>query len=488
MHTRGTDFKFPMEWKAAVTLSGEITRDKTVQACMRMRQLGNGQSIAFWASYETDAKIQKLCQSKSPHECTPNQHVVEFICKNSQMVETENTVHWAAGAVNYIKKFFGHITCGNSNDNLALRRLLETVIDNELINLEEMYGDKQEAPLADIIRKKFNNLAENFSNLQNVITDFDKRVQQKIQKQARDVKRFVQGLDEEQERELETEKELQEECHIERRSKMNALKPVFEKKLTNLILQGATVATLNDLMGRRCLDSLAKGLENTQLIQKYTDESDSWSAHIMITRDFYQVLSYGASDEYLRPVWWVALVNEPSSGRYCLILLSSFECDRLLPAFKKSKHAALYMFRPKLSKLQDNLIHQTKLQVSGMQHIPRIEVHDEVQIALYSGTMYFSNEIEQNAYCNFLGLIPRPRSGELESAFKAEIIEPNGYVPPKHRLHSTVISTAVDKCKFTKNPADLATKLIEAYHRTVPEECHAFSILKRGVKLPITKN
>lgn len=35
VHTRGTDLKFPLEWKACVTLSGQITRDKTVQACMR---------------------------------------------------------------------------------------------------------------------------------------------------------------------------------------------------------------------------------------------------------------------------------------------------------------------------------------------------------------------------------------------------------------------------------------------------------------------
>ncbi len=36
-HTRGTDLKFPLGWKACVTLSGDITRDKTVQACMRVR-------------------------------------------------------------------------------------------------------------------------------------------------------------------------------------------------------------------------------------------------------------------------------------------------------------------------------------------------------------------------------------------------------------------------------------------------------------------
>lgn len=97
VHTRGTDLKFPMKWKACVTLSGDITRDKTVQACMRMRQLGRGQSIVFWASYEANLKIQSNCKANVRHECTPNHHVIEFICANSQKFETENTVHWAAG-------------------------------------------------------------------------------------------------------------------------------------------------------------------------------------------------------------------------------------------------------------------------------------------------------------------------------------------------------------------------------------------------------
>lgn len=97
VHTRGTDLKFPMKLKACVTLSGDITRDKTVQACMRMRQLGRGQSIAFWASYEANLKIRKKCQATTQHECTPNHHVIEFICDNSQKTEMENTVHWAAG-------------------------------------------------------------------------------------------------------------------------------------------------------------------------------------------------------------------------------------------------------------------------------------------------------------------------------------------------------------------------------------------------------
>ncbi|CAF5105503.1 unnamed protein product, partial [Rotaria sp. Silwood1] len=41
IHTRGTDFKFPMRFKAAVTLGTGLTKNPFVQACMRMTKIRN---------------------------------------------------------------------------------------------------------------------------------------------------------------------------------------------------------------------------------------------------------------------------------------------------------------------------------------------------------------------------------------------------------------------------------------------------------------
>ncbi|KAH9056880.1 hypothetical protein EDB87DRAFT_1154644 [Lactarius vividus] len=48
-HTRGTDLKLPRETRAAVTLGPKVTKDRLLQGCMRMRQLGKGQSVMFFA-------------------------------------------------------------------------------------------------------------------------------------------------------------------------------------------------------------------------------------------------------------------------------------------------------------------------------------------------------------------------------------------------------------------------------------------------------
>ncbi|KAM3497394.1 hypothetical protein MY10362_009258, partial [Beauveria mimosiformis] len=59
-HTRGTDLKLPADAKGAVTLSLGQTKDQTVQAAMRLRQLGTTQSVAFLAPPEVYRGILDL--------------------------------------------------------------------------------------------------------------------------------------------------------------------------------------------------------------------------------------------------------------------------------------------------------------------------------------------------------------------------------------------------------------------------------------------
>ncbi|KAJ8582912.1 hypothetical protein M405DRAFT_749505, partial [Rhizopogon salebrosus TDB-379] len=57
-HTRGTDVKLPSGFRAAVTLGPKVTKDRLTQGCMRMRKLGNGHSVVFFAPIEVDRSIR----------------------------------------------------------------------------------------------------------------------------------------------------------------------------------------------------------------------------------------------------------------------------------------------------------------------------------------------------------------------------------------------------------------------------------------------
>ncbi|KAI9765661.1 MAG: hypothetical protein M1840_007218 [Geoglossum simile] len=63
-HTRGTDLKLPASARGALTLSLGQTKDHTVQAAMRLRQLGSTQSITFFAPPEVHQSILDLRNKK----------------------------------------------------------------------------------------------------------------------------------------------------------------------------------------------------------------------------------------------------------------------------------------------------------------------------------------------------------------------------------------------------------------------------------------
>ncbi|KAF2158953.1 hypothetical protein M409DRAFT_71367 [Zasmidium cellare ATCC 36951] len=56
-HTRGTDLRLPQDYRAAVTLGANVTKDRLVQACIRMRKLGKGQTVVFCVTEEIRTKI-----------------------------------------------------------------------------------------------------------------------------------------------------------------------------------------------------------------------------------------------------------------------------------------------------------------------------------------------------------------------------------------------------------------------------------------------
>uniref|UniRef100_A0A0B7JTP1 ubiquitinyl hydrolase 1 n=1 Tax=Bionectria ochroleuca TaxID=29856 RepID=A0A0B7JTP1_BIOOC len=64
-HTRGIDLRLPQSYRAAVTLGANLVKDRLVQACMRMRKLGHGQSVVFYVPEEIETKVRALRTANS---------------------------------------------------------------------------------------------------------------------------------------------------------------------------------------------------------------------------------------------------------------------------------------------------------------------------------------------------------------------------------------------------------------------------------------
>lgn len=448
---------------------------------MRMRQLETSQSVSFWASYEADIGIRKVCEL-SPQATVQNEHVMRFVENNSRRFETANMVHWTTCALNYTKKLIAHKQYKDKDEHDSLKKLYEKCVDDDFAKLSEMYGEKEEAKLIDIAYKKFDKMAAGTAerNIRKFIRDMQENVDEKLREFASDVKRFTHALDEEQEKEL--EQETEEQSQVERPPDAKPAEPKFDKRLEKLVNDGANGTLIEIMKKENALLSIAASLANTQLAEFCSRNADAWSGSLMVTTDFQSVIqSQEACDEYLRPIRWIAQLRSAKANNV-LILLSPFEANHLLPAFRKSANSTLFMYHPRLSIMHSNLLDMEKLQVTESATLSTINIEDEVQIGVYSGQMYFKNIAEQTAYTGFLGLIPTPRTAEQQEAFNEKLIKENGFVPPKKRKFESV-SNYVANCNFNESPADFAIELIKAHHQVLLKNSHASSILVRGKKV-----
>src|SRR5690606_31984791 len=103
VHTRGVDLRLPTTYRAAVTLGPSLTKDRLVQACMRMRKLGKGQSIMFCAPKEVQRKIRAIVGKNSRDDIT-FQDVLKWTIKETVECTTNSVPLWATQGVRYQRR------------------------------------------------------------------------------------------------------------------------------------------------------------------------------------------------------------------------------------------------------------------------------------------------------------------------------------------------------------------------------------------------
>lgn len=354
-----------------------------------------------------------------------------------------------------------------------------------------MYGGKEDILLTQIARGRFNKLKQSLNNdtqSSQFVTQIAMNVDQKLSQQAAHLKRFTQSLDEEQEKEL--EHELEEQCQVERPPPVKAIKPQFEEELLNqLIKRGASHECFRTLIQNGIIMNFHMALFDKQFYAAFRTSSNPWADNLYATRDFVNVIekTKDVGDAFLRPVCWVAKIKR-GKDKDVILLFSSFEVEHCLKEFQRSEQACLYMYVPKMSQFQRTLIDEAHLSVTKITKNELISINDRVQLGMFSGSMYFDSEREQKSYCNFMGLIPRPRSPQQQIALEKGLIQPNGFVLQRNRNASISIRNVVRNCRFGQNPTQLAIGIIEARHQFIRKESHVASILEKCTKMIIHNN
>ncbi|CAK7212634.1 hypothetical protein SCUCBS95973_001530 [Sporothrix curviconia] len=94
-HTRGTDLRLPTNYRAAATLGANLTKDRLVQACMRMRKLGQGQSVVFCVPSEIHDKIRAVRGTASTSDAIAVADVLAWAIHETQQELHKYMPLWA---------------------------------------------------------------------------------------------------------------------------------------------------------------------------------------------------------------------------------------------------------------------------------------------------------------------------------------------------------------------------------------------------------
>ncbi|KAL7940490.1 hypothetical protein V8C42DRAFT_362285 [Trichoderma barbatum] len=366
-HTRGTDLRLPTNYQAAVTLGANLTKDKLVQACMRMRKLGKGQSVIFCIPKEIEQKI--LMHRTSGFLCSEQIIVSDVLCWtiSETWLDLRRTVPlWLAQGVRFYEQ-----------DALwKERKNSQKFLEDEAQSLELRYRPQAGLDSAQLIqragpemKREFESHCEEFG-----LNNFNSS-----------------SLQEEQERELspETEREQQVEQHFQVKPQPH----LYHKDLIHFIKHGEFPTNF------------------TEFKSAFHTLSD-YPSGIWATEDFSKT----------RPVQWI-LTRSVNNIIDHLVIISPWEAHQLLEKIEAYNMVTLHLYAPRSNlgfEPLDRLALYTVPQRRENLILPQPMM---VQLNIFAGQLYLSSFQEYIDRCDILGLAWGNPNDEV-------VLGPDGFIHP----------------------------------------------------------
>jgi hypothetical protein len=387
-HTRGTDIPgLPRHYRAALTLGSQLTKDRLTQAAMRLRKLGNGQSVCFVIPEEIRTKIYE--QNGKPTG-TP--------------IETYDVLAWAIGETwSDLKRSLPlwavqgnrfeshkHLLIGGAN---TTRDQAEAFLEDEAASLETRYKPRTPDHEGSAHLSNWDKSNKNIVSIVSRCRDFEAMGFSSA------------ALSEEQERELAPE--IEEQRQVERPPRLKAHEHTVHKDLKHLCNTGEVV------IGSKAWGPAFQKLYTTSA-GKLINVS-SFPDDLLVTVDFMHTVQIPPgttrasfiSDSYQRPVQFIVSVpsqDNPGTIKN-LIVISPYEANQLLPSLRQSKKVTLHLFAPR-SNASYPSIDQLMLHNAGHTFSPgTVSRSLTLQLNLFAGSLYLRSLVEYRELCDHLGLL-----------------------------------------------------------------------------------
>ncbi|KAK5124339.1 hypothetical protein LTR08_005737 [Meristemomyces frigidus] len=392
-HTRGIDLKLPVHYRAAVTLGANLTKDRLVQASMRMRKLGKGQTVVFCIPLEIQTKIRGT-KSDPDSEITVADVLLWSIAETHTEMRRGMPL-WAVQGQRYIRqeKLWQQIM--QNGKTTLTKSHAEQFLEEEAQSLEHRYrphpSQSQSTHLSnttDVASQLLINRCREFDHLQ-----FSSST-----------------LQEEQERELSPE--IEQQRQIQRAPPAMPATHHLHPEVEQFALLGAFSSlskAYTTAFESLCRLSIADALELSQL---------AGEGNLLVSTDFADTVKQHAiasvSDAFQRHVSWLLTKRAHGSNTVeYIMIISPYEANLLHPHMRSSPNT-LHVYKPRANSgyaALDGLGFHTVSVDDAPPIVPRALA---VQLNLFAGQLYISSYADYLEICRFLGLSAQHPTKDME--------------------------------------------------------------------------
>jgi len=397
---------------------------------MRMRQLGKGHSVMFFAPGEVDRRIRNLIPNGPAFE---DRIRVADVIRWALHETCEDIRHhlpfWAQQGLDHHKRFAAYQDYSATGNLEVLRNAW---LQRESRTLEEMYSLAAHAAGID---PEINSIAPLKERMERFgITNLvDVRVAEE-QEQERE-------QEQEQEQEREVNHEIERERHVERPRRVQPARHILRQEIHKFVETGILP------MRSAHISPLLTPIHMAEEL-KLTPE---WSPSPLATTDFTTTVldSDGTRlTEYLRPVNWIL---SSGSGRDTVVVaISPYEANEPLPIIRKRRNVRLHVYTPRVTLSMRSF---SDLRFHSIPDLPAetwtAPAHVRTMLNLFSGQLYFDSKEEYESLCTLLA---------LSRAHPGARCQLDGFVLPVHRTGSSDSPFAESKISILKTLIGLRRK------------------------------
>ncbi|KAH7323576.1 hypothetical protein BKA65DRAFT_511056 [Rhexocercosporidium sp. MPI-PUGE-AT-0058] len=318
-HTRGIDLKLPQRARGAITLALGQTKDHTMQAAMRLRQLGTSQSIVFLAPPEVHQSILDVYKKRHGEQVDSpridSSHVLCWLLEQTCRANEHLQHLYLAQGTDFCRRTDAQWRYMNFLTKKRHREAYLKIIQHpERQTLEQLYGE-----VTDIQPSSLTDTPS--TELRGFIEELEKQGRAANGNEGRIPSSALEEVEQEREVEFQVEQIRQ------------VQKPTHYKALEFSSLHPAVFlfATTGTLAGGKGYEHAYDALARTSIGRKYKVQRSK--SQLYVSAEFMRTIELGnriSNDDFLRPVEWI--LWNPSNNTALIVI--SEEAEILIPVIR----------------------------------------------------------------------------------------------------------------------------------------------------------